>query len=1127
MYRTLIAFTLALTCLTASVPAAEPVRIVLDDFADLAASPWGYSADVTLTGLPAGKVSRGSAQVTIQPGTDVRLVKPIDVPAEMQTFSLWIKGDPSTNIRLKPVFKDRQGFGWQARDFSISHSGWKEITFSCAADDLRKPWQLDWWKRNEENHPDRRSDFEWKMTLPLKFIGFECVVPQGAKPATVLLDELAVTADVKAWAHLSRSVLEVPQQGSFPVVVTAGSEAVRGEVKIRTLRRNDADVPADQQIAATFSANVPAGQSKSYETELTFERPGMYEVEIELPTGKQVRRVQVISAVSGVEGLKAWRETFPQQDYSTEFKRSTVKTNRPAWKDDASKPFVLYVSELSPAWLIRNNKSNKLDFFAGSEQWGLGAPTHIAVPTAGGAKVYKAGAEIPAATLAAMDRSWLLVWFAGAKGYDQFDTPYLVTLQHKPASVTLGESGLSLTFKGKAEYASVLPLFGAGRTPVRGSKLYFGPYFKNIRTETWTQALPKDIAEKCDFWAQVTKAYPVDCDEQFRVDPATDEVIVKSTFTWQMIEDDWGTKPLKFATIPPVLANCHWSGEFPVTFEAEVFDPEYPTVYGPVMGIKDADEYTYRMKVLQYIHEVRDLTAKPDDSPLVKAAREQMASYLSGSATSHNTLNKHLDGNVVWGMYNHYRWQNSNMMYLDHPGLEIGAKVSNQFRFANETFWRGQYKETDVGVGRTFLFLPAPGWGFQGDAGKITNDAYYTAWLYGYATGDWQLLADRWDEVISRLNCLPFTMCWSRFGRDAIAEGGDEGAPPMGMARVAWMIGDMDTYAYASYLFARELTHHYLKVGAGVDYFRQYQPVHPKVNVDWKGSQHWPIADEKIPPRVNVTNMWAETAGWILGGPPADQAIYGPAYWDKKHAVHDKAPNNLPDVIPWSAYGSGQWVPKWARFDAEDVFRFYTDHRAEACKDEFDTWQRVEFPGLPKKYGPVQRMGKEYWGHDGYPTTPWRLMQLRADILGWDDEKIAQLFPPKNWPAQADQTFYQGMVRSGMERETVRIIPKDTPASPFQAGLQRDCVANPSWNNPVMTPAGIIVKKRNGPDKGKVEAINWPVPCYYFARPPRVPGGQTGTGNRWAWGYITPGGQAPKAAEQESVNWVLDMYWFE
>ncbi len=1099
-----------------SGPAMGEMEILLDDFEQVQASPWGCLAGGEMTSVAGGKVGR-CARLRLGAGGEVPLVKPIDVPREMRTLRLWVKASANSPLRLTPVFKDRQGFLWRASERSLKGDGWRQLEFDCRAGKLRGDWRLNWWKNAEQKRKDK-SGFVWEMTFPMQLIGFQVAGGEGEHREWVHLDELTLLADRdEPWVSLARPVMTVPGGGQVIVDVHAAGEPVEGTLAVRIGDRYGREL-GDRRVTP-FRVSVPSGGRQRVATGLTLDRPGIYQLQFAANGlgDAQERTARVISKLSGVEAFNTFAgpQAFARRPHQAEIPPTPVKLNRPLWREDDRPEMLMYVSELSPAWLLRNNATRTYHLFADTDRWGLGAPTHIALPADGRAKVRRAGAAISSADLSAMDRSWMLVWFAGAKGYDDWDVPYLVVLQHRPTAARLDEQGLKLEFDQPGGYLAVLPLYG-GYKPPQAGKAHFvaqGLAPKGVLPFTWSQGLPAEVVKRCDFWARVTKAYPVNCDEQFRVDPSTDEVIIRSRFTYLTIEDDWNTEPLKYAPIPPVLANCHWGGTFPVTFDQEVHDPNYPTCYGPWMGVRGADGYTTRMKVLQYVHEVERIELPDAPSPLVGRALAELTDYAADNAADPAVLNKHIDHNVVWGMYNHYRWQNSNLLYVTDEGVQTGGKLINQYRFANEVFWKGQYKATDVGVGREFYFLPAPGWGFQGDAGKITNDAYYTAWLYAYATGDYQLIADRWDELIRRLNCLPFTMCWSRFGRDAIAEGGDEAPPPMGMARVAWAIGDMDTYAYACYLFARELTHHYVKVGVGADYFRQYQPIHARINADWKGPSHWPEHDRPIPPRVNVTNMWSESAGWILGGPPADRPIYGD-YWTAPHPIHGKPPAKLPDVIPWAYYGSGQWVPKWARFDAEDVFRFYHDHHRDACREELDTWQRVEFPTLPSKA--YSKPG----GHGGYPRSPWRLMQLRADILHESDETIASLYPPEHW-VEAEQTFYQGMARSGMSRETVRIIPRSAPATPFQRGLERDCVANPSWDNPVQTPAGIVVT-----DKGKVTAVHWPAPCQYMALPPRVPG-DAGTGKRWSLGYITPGADRPRSVEKQPVNWVLDRYVFE
>jgi hypothetical protein len=45
-----------------------------------------------------------------------------------------------------------------------------------------------------------------------------------------------------------------------------------------------------------------------------------------------------------------------------------------------------------------------------------------------------------------MEENWLLVWFAGAQGWTNWDTPWAVFLQHNPTSMHLDDAGLHISF---------------------------------------------------------------------------------------------------------------------------------------------------------------------------------------------------------------------------------------------------------------------------------------------------------------------------------------------------------------------------------------------------------------------------------------------------------------------------------------------------------------------------------------------------------------------------------------------------------------------------------------------------------------------------------------------------------
>src|SRR6185503_18494337 len=77
-----------------------------------------------------------------------------------------------------------------------------------------------------------------------------------------------------------------------------------------------------------------------------------------------------------------------------------------------------------------------------------------------------------------------------------------------------------------------------------------------------------------------------------------------------------------------------------------------------------------------------------------------------------------------------------------------------------------------------------------------------TLWAYAHFTGDWQLVRERWP-LVKKMFTTPARTRWVGFGRDAIAEIGDEAAHCGAFARLAYRVGDMDAYHYGCSMFAR------------------------------------------------------------------------------------------------------------------------------------------------------------------------------------------------------------------------------------------------------------------------------------------------------------------------------------
>ncbi|MGC8835089.1 MAG: hypothetical protein ACP5R4_13670, partial [Armatimonadota bacterium] len=107
-----------------------------------------------------------------------------------------------------------------------------------------------------------------------------------------------------------------------------------------------------------------------------------------------------------------------------------------AWK---ASDFYYISTQLSPAVLF-HNKAGEFKLFADLSKWGLGGPSYCAVPAGGRCDVLRIGETREGQV---MSEPWLLVWFAGSEGWTDWDSPWLVVLQHRPKTIALAKNGLN------------------------------------------------------------------------------------------------------------------------------------------------------------------------------------------------------------------------------------------------------------------------------------------------------------------------------------------------------------------------------------------------------------------------------------------------------------------------------------------------------------------------------------------------------------------------------------------------------------------------------------------------------------------------------------------------------------
>lgn len=256
--------------------------------------------------------------------------------------------------------------------------------------------------------------------------------------------------------------------------------------------------------------------------------------------------------------------------------------------------FYILQTELSPATLVFS--TNKyLSLFTGLDQYGRGAPSYLAFATRDGPRAFTNGTRVVADH---MDESWLLVWFAGAKGWTNGDVPWAIFLQRKPASMKLDGDGLHLGFRGGAEHVVLLPLYGSDPLPLGSASRSRS---KEITTSRWHEFLTKEVLMRVRYWAGVVRQFPISA--SIYTDRSHDAVTVHCEFDSIATRDDWNTRPLKLVPIPPSFAIDVTNQQSAVQFSAPVMDLDYVTPSGPYNAIQDIDEYSIKFPATHLVNQ--------------------------------------------------------------------------------------------------------------------------------------------------------------------------------------------------------------------------------------------------------------------------------------------------------------------------------------------------------------------------------------------------------------------------------------------------------------------------------------------------------------------------------------------
>jgi len=662
---------------------------------------------------------------------------------------------------------------------------------------------------------------------------------------------------------------------------------------------------------------------------------------------------------------------------------------RPSSADDGqwqAAPFYFIQTELSPALLVHAS-AKQLDLLTGMTNYGLSAPTFVAWATSNGPRAFGRDQALEVATMA---ECWVLAWWAGAAGWTQWDSPWVIYLQHKPAAMKLDDDGMHLEFGQPAGDVVLMPLYGYEKMPQLGHDLLPAPGrpSRKIKTWEWPKVLPRDPLMRIRYWASAMREFPVYCEDSLSVDRAKDSVTIRSRFQWRSIEDDWKTRHLKLAPLSPPLALAAKKG-FPVQFSKSWSDLDFATPCGPYAAVEGVDQFDATFPVLQYVNETEAFEPPNADAPAtVRLAFEKLRQVAAQKFKSPNQPDagagdREASGRPVPGL----GWYAKALAYYD-SATRSNALAHLRTWFREELLTTNQFKfrGSRQGPGRDTFILEGPGRGSadgSGVAGEVDPTLLETLWACAHFADDWDLVNDRWP-LVKRLFLTPAATRWAGFGRDGVAQAGDQAASCAAFARLAYRAGDMDSYNYGCYVFARELVHLFLKQ-RGAEYFRNHQP--------WHSME---LMDEE----VFLTSLRPDNAGWQIDGPryPANAA-------------------------------ERQFNRRWSRFSDFDVARFYRDFLREDLRRELN-W-------LQDRWEPPRR-----W-HNDSDLLP-SLVQLRSLLLNERPADLAAVATPDQFtgPASGQIASCLSVLRVSHPTRYQRLIPPAEPA-PFVAGLERE-VAGPN-----------------------------------------------------------------------------------
>lgn len=496
------------------------------------------------------------------------------------------------------------------------------------------------------------------------------------------------------------------------------------------------------------------------------------------------------------------------------------------------------INELSPAWRL-NTDASSVNLFDGIKKYGAGLPSHMAFIAADGkVKVVTAKESFNGSHMGA---NWILVWFNGSKGWNEFDIPWLFSLQKKPESVSIGPDSLNIRFSGSAGYLCGMPLFGVKLLPPS-------------ETASWSNFLPENATKKCQLWSGILANAPQSVVRSFAIDYRKDSIFLHDKFTYFPIRDEWDTKPLPIAPLPPALILSADSGNIPVTVNKENTDFSLPTLHGPYVAVRNTDEYLVSIgSLVHFTNEVR--TVEPASDKETAKLQKELIKIISDHMRYMNT---HPWNELFWhGRYVPGNVENPAMANLIQavPYLpeDLMEKVSGEVGIEVEDYYLREGKPDDIlntklmkqakNADLTFTVKSLSGKEMTSftprqnsaaiDSPCVESFRLYVIWLYAHTLHHYDFIKNNWEKLKRFYNLIPnshdWATCvsWDTFSGIRVGNGLQESglmhAGAAAMARMAYHRKELNLRDEAVYFSIMQLVGMQAALNANT-YLRENRP---------------------------------------------------------------------------------------------------------------------------------------------------------------------------------------------------------------------------------------------------------------------------------------------------------------